>query len=317
MKNLASLTSVGLLALASAPLAHATLLVYEGFNYNLTNNTSINGAAGTATGTQGNWTVSNVTGSTSLYQTTGLTFGGNFPTGTGGALRQSSTWNSANTNQTTATLRLDTSTTGTLWSSYLVNYSAISASNGGFARQGVGSDAAGSTISLSSQLYTNTLSSDRKLGTGYDVSPTASANTAFATGTNYLIISSFTNVGVTLGGGTNGVATSWAFTQAGYDNWVTLGNSAQSALDTYAFRKVSDTATSGTYGFDSVGYISFQTNSPDFSGHNITALYDELRYGTTLADVTASPIPEPSAYAAILGAFALAGVAARRRSRAA
>lgn len=303
--------------LLAAPSLQATLLVYEGFNYGLADNATIHNAAGTGTGTQGNWTVTNVTGSSSVYQTTGLSFGSNFLTSAGGAFKQSSTWSTANTNQTTATLRLDTTTTGTLWSSYLVSYTTISTSNGGFARQGVSTDTAGTTVNLLSQVYSNTLASDRKLGSGYDATPTASSNTAFATGTNYLFISSFTNVGTALSAGTTGVATTWVFTQTGYDNWVTVGGSSQSALDTYAFKKMADAAvTSGTYGFDSVGYLTFQTNSPDQGGHNFTAIYDELRYGTELSDVV-SAVPEPSTYAAIFGTLTLATAAFRRRSRSA
>ncbi len=44
-----------------------------------------------------------------------------------------------------------------------------------------------------------------------------------------------------------------------------------------------------------------------------SGLFDELRVGTSWADVTPAAIPEPSTYAAILGGVALLGVAARRR----
>lgn len=47
-----------------------------------------------------------------------------------------------------------------------------------------------------------------------------------------------------------------------------------------------------------------------------SGVLDELRVGTTWSEVTAAAaIPEPSTYAAILGALALAGVVLRRRSR--
>lgn len=47
-----------------------------------------------------------------------------------------------------------------------------------------------------------------------------------------------------------------------------------------------------------------------------TGVFDELRVGTTWSEVTtAAAIPEPSTYAALLGALALAGVVLRRRSR--
>ncbi len=312
-----TLTNSVLLAatLIAAPSLQASLLVYEGFDYALANNATIAGQSGSGSGTQGTWAVTNAGTASSLYQTTGLTFGSNFATSAGGSLRQTSSYGGAAAQQTTATLLLNTTTTGTLWNSYLVNYSSISLGNSGFARQGVATDSTGTTVNLLSQVYSNTLATDRKLGSGYDASPSASSNTSFVTGTNYLFISSFTNVGTALSVGTTGVATTWVFTQAGYDNWVTLGNSAQSALDTYAFKKTTDTAvTTGTYGFDSVGYLAFQTNAPDNNGQVFTAIYDELRYGTDLSDVV-SAVPEPSTYAAIFGSLTLATAAFRRRSR--
>lgn len=61
--------------------------------------------------------------------------------------------------------------------------------------------------------------------------------------------------------------------------------------------------SSGAVNFAGIGYRT---------GNN-TALIDELRIGTTLSAVA---VPEPSTYAALFGALALAGVMLRRRRKA-
>ena len=46
-----------------------------------------------------------------------------------------------------------------------------------------------------------------------------------------------------------------------------------------------DTATTGTYGFDSTGFLALQADAPDINNYQVVAIYDEIRYGTKLKDV--------------------------------
>ncbi len=313
-----SLLLVGATLLA-VPSLQATLLVYEGFDYGGSAIANIHDTAGTATGTQGNWTVTNVIPSggaaSSAYQSTGLSFGSNFATSSGGALLQTTRYSGANA-QTSATLRLNTTTTGTLWGSYLVNYTALALAGSGAAVQGIGTDSTGATVNLGNRVNTNTVATSRTTSAFYDNSLTTSGATAFLTGTNYLVLSRFTNVGTTLSAGAPGVATVWYFTQSDYDNWITTGGGLESNLTAYAFKTQTDSVTSGLISFSDSGYLTLKTDAPDNNtASQGTAVYDELRYGTDLSDVVGAAVPEPSSYAALAGLAALVGsICLRRRS---
>ncbi|WAC21700.1 hypothetical protein OVA24_09910 [Luteolibacter sp. SL250] len=279
--------------LGVAPL-QAGVILYEGFDYNIANNTSIHGTQATGSGIQGNWTVTNTgPGSpSSTYQTAGLSFGPNFATSSGGSLRLGATYGSGTNVVTTATVSLSATATGTVWGSYLANYTTIGLANGGSMLAGVATTAEGTTSNLKAGVASNTLATDRKLAAGYDNSSTVSGNFAFATGTTYLFISRFTNVGATLGGGTNGVATTWALTLAQYENWLSTG-ATEAGLDNNYSVRVNDTSTSGTSAFDPTGHLMFRADAPDNNGSSMIAVVDEIRFGTALADVHV--VPEPSA----------------------
>jgi hypothetical protein len=310
---------LGALLLAT-PSLKATLLVYEGFDYGSSAITNINGTAstagtGSATGTQGTWTVTNVLPSggsaSSAYQTTGLSFGTNFATSSGGALLQTSKYSGTNA-QSVATLQLNTTATGTVWSSYLVNYTNIDLASGGSGQAGLSGTASGASTYFSASLSSNTTVASRVVGARYDATASTGAS-SLATGTTYLFLSRLTNVGVNLTASITGVMTTWVFTQSGYDTWVTTGGGLESNLNTYAFKVQADSAvTTGIYNLDSTSYLTLKTDAPDSNNSQTIAIYDELRYGTDLTDVT-SAIPEPSTYAAIFGALALCGATCRRR----
>jgi hypothetical protein len=117
-------------------------------------------------------------------------------------------------------------------------------------------------------------------------------STVFATGTTVFVVGSYEFVS----GTANDVSKLWI-------------NPASATFDDLAIPSATLTATGGT---DMTSINSFlirgATGSP-------AGTFDELRIGTTWASVTPAAIPEPSTYAALLGALALAGVVLRRRSR--
>lgn len=294
------------LAVAGATTSsQATLLVQESFNYGGSAISNMNGVAETGTGLQGNWTVTNALPSgglaSSAYQTTGLTFGSNYGTTSGGALLSTTRFSGSNA-ATTATVQLDVNATGEVWGSYLVSYNTISSSNGGFAQEGIATSAAGTTINLTSMMQSNTLATDRKLQVGYDSSVTSSiSNTAFLTGTTYIYISKYTNVGTAPTVGTPGVATTWVMTQAQYDLWVT-GGATELTLTANSLVTRTETVTSGSaILFDNTGFVTLKTDAPNTNNAQVVAIFDEVRYGTTLSDVY-SAVPEPSATALLFGA---------------
>lgn len=97
--------------------AQATLLLYEDFSYGVSDGMTMNGVATSATGLSGNYSFLNASGS-SLYSTTGLSFGINYLPTSGGSVLLSATGNNA---YSVITATLSASTTGTLYSSYLPN----------------------------------------------------------------------------------------------------------------------------------------------------------------------------------------------------
>jgi len=314
MKSLtqpSSWLTVAVLASTAASL-QASVLLYEGFGYGLADNANINGAAATGTGVQGNWTVTNSGGGTasSLYKTGGLDFGSSFVTSGGGSLRLSATYGGTNT-VSSATVNLSNTATGTIWGSYLANYTTIGTANAGSFVAGVATAADGATSSLKSGVLSNALAADRKLANGYDTTVNAPTNFAFATGTTYLFISRFTNVGSALSVGSPGVGTTWALTLAQYESWL-AGGATEVGLDSNFSAKISDTATTGTFTYDSNGYLVFRADAPDNNGSATTLIIDEVRFGTTLADVYA--VPEPSV--SLLGLAAGAICFSRRQRKA-
>ncbi len=289
----------------AATSSQATLLVQESFNYGGSTIANINGTTETGTGLQGNWTVTNALPggglASSAYQTTGLSFGSSFAAGTGGALLQTTRYSGSNA-QSSATVQLDiTTTTGDIWGSYLVNYTTLSNGASGAAIQGIGTSSTGATVNLGNRVNTNATAGNTTTSVFYDSTLTTSAaSTLISTSTTYMVLSKFTNVGTTLSGGSPGVATTWYFTQTGYESWLTIGGGLEANLSTYAVKSGSDTVTSGQINFDSNGFLTLKSDAPDINNFQVVAVFDEIRYGTTIYDV--GVIPEPSATALLFGA---------------
>lgn len=96
----------------------------------------------------------------------------------------------------------------------------------------------------------------------------------------------------------------WVFTLAGYDAWV-AGGASVGALTANAF-------SSGSRAGDAQ-FVGGVVLGGYLVGVGTVATIDEVRFDSTLAGVT--PIPEPSAFAALAG-LAVLGLAASRRRRA-
>ncbi|WFB37554.1 PEP-CTERM sorting domain-containing protein [Kiritimatiellota bacterium B12222] len=298
---------IGSVSLLSVLLpVKAALLVHEGFNYTLADNTPINGTSTTATGLSGDYSASNSSGTAvavSNYRTAGLSFGSSFFATTGGSLNQ----RAAKSGVSYVGAALDTaSMSGELWGSYLFNFEALNSVNttgqvrlnatetggSGSSWFNVASDISGS--GQHSQISYN----------GSDYSSQSSF--AYSEGTTYLLVSKFTNVGSSLTGGDPGVASLWMFTQSNYEAWV-AGGGDEASLTASADGFASKTATSGSYEFDDYLQLAFYSTAS-----NSSSLYtDEIRYGTTLGDVVA--VPEPSTLLMLLGGFSLLVLCIRRR----
>lgn len=264
--------------------AGAAVLVYEGFNYT-TNGSSMNGkTASVGTGLTGNYTLDAGTGTGSVtWNSTGLSFGSNFLTASGGGLSLSAV---GGANRVLG-VALDgtAAATGTLWSSYLVSFSALSTNTNGQLSLRV-ADAVTAATNIHYRADVDAFTAVRRPGVAYDSGTTNAGSGTLATATTYLVLSKYTNVGTA-----NGTASLWVMTQAQYDTWV-AGGATEGTLATNSTWAISDTVSAGstTLSFGSGQYLQFAING---SGSTETAVLDELRYGTALYDV----VPEPSSYA--------------------
>lgn len=291
---------------------HAATLVYEGFGYtgSIANGATMNGVATTGTGLTGNFAVANVNGGSSTYNTTGLTFSGNFFATTGGALRMSGT-STANTSSTSNIgLAWNAGTvTGTVYSSFLFVPAAESPLTGALAAERINT-----TIGGAGGYFISQADGGGGVGApavGYDATTTTTAST-LTTATTYLAISRFTNVGSALSVGTPGTANLWILTSTGYDAWVAAG-ALEASLSTFATVSVTDTATTGTFNLSNAQFAQFNlsTANDGTAGRTQTYTFDELRYGTTLADVA---IPEPATGVLALGGILLLALKRTRRN---
>jgi hypothetical protein len=261
--------------------AQGALLVYEGFN-------------GYEEGSMGGQTVQNTvglsgsyyaSGSTITYQNTGLTFGGLAVSG-GSIIASSNAQNYLEVD-------LSASATGTLYTGYLVNFSVSNRDDFSAARLGVNPDADAGT-----GRYFNSNADSADGGyplVGYGTSLGTNDYTPFNEAGTFLVLARFTNVGTELSGGNPGVATMWILTESQFTyftsnnllNDATLDAAAKgSDADDVRYR-ISGAVTSGTY--DLSGSALQLTLAGTFGGSPFTM--DEIRFGTTLADV--APVPEP------------------------
>jgi len=283
-----------ILALAGVSVSRATLLVYEGFNGyttgTLAGQTPNANTAGLDT-TVGYYDGGGTRTAGYTIQATGLSLG-SLQT-SGGALAFTS-----GTNVIGPDIEIGaTAFTGTLWSSYLVNLASPKGGNtgdGAVVRIGTSpaDSANGHFNSWADSRTSGTASTNVGIGYG-STTPTATNGTApLAVSTTYIIISSFTNVGASLSSGTSGVAKLWALNASQFASFLAAGGDEAALAGTSVTATATQTVTTGTFTFSSSNAIGLVTVGD-------IGVIDELRFGSSLADVT--PIPEPATTALLLG----------------
>lgn len=299
----ACLLGICLASIFTAPL-HADLFVYEGFNgyagTDLAGQTPNGNTVGldTAVGYYDGATTPRTTGYT--LQSTGLSLG-SLQTA-GGSLAFTTS-----TNVMGADISIGSAYSGTLWSSYLVNLS--------FKGDGIGDGAVlrvGSMPSDSGNAhfnsYADSRTSSKSIAVGYGPN-TSNGSAGLALNTTYIIIGKFTSVGQTLSAGTPGVATQWALDATQFAAFLSAGGD-EAALNSVTITGMSSNSVT------SVGSNAF-SNSMAFGlvTVNDSGVFDEIRFGSDLASVTPSVVPEPAAAAIFAALGALGLCAGRRRPR--
>ncbi len=271
----------------------ASLLVYEGNNYGGVDLNSMAGITTNATGLTGDYSQTFASGGLTRYKEAGLSFGSNFLSTSGGKVLMY-----APSGYVTLNINLDVSAvSGTLYSSYLGQMTSI-VSNGLFAQRV--EKISDGVQSFVSELDGRNVTSGPAVAYGNVTSTTVDG--PIVADETYLVLARFTNVG----GVSGGVADQFVFNLDDYDSWFTAG-AEEGNLGTYATFTASNSL--GTQrDFSSLSKIQYST-SP-LGGGQESGYIDELRYGTTLADVVA--VPEPSSLLLMAGGMLLVGFGAIR-----
>lgn len=212
--------------------------------------------------------------------------------------------------------------TGDLFQSYLVNISQYSSSTS--APAGIGMNIANALNGAGSNgrfqaLADISTANTQRVSAVYGGGAGSPATTGLEEGKTYLILAKFSNVGTTLSTTNRGYAYLWALDLDQFNTFKVDGitedelNAATIGTDSASVtaRYVSSAVTSGTYTFDSTKFLTLVGWGSTGATTRQIATLDEIRYGTTLADVT-PVVPEP----ATLTLLVLSGLAVvRRRTR--
>lgn len=291
MKKLWLLPS--LLCLALSP-ARSAILVEDDFDYAVG---SIQTAWNGGTGFSGTWKVASNTNGAIV---SGLTFGSMAVSGNALSVSHTSTISSLSSGNVFRTMDVGTISSGDIWMSYLYKFDTSSSPLDEVAlevRPSAGNIRSGISENNSS-FYTR-----------YGSSSTASAaNSVFKDGTTLLLIFQYPDLAST----SSRTAQGWALTVSGYEALVAAGLS-EANLSTYAVATVSQTNSSAVT-FNGAGNFEIVPLARA-NGTYASFFIDELKIGTSLADVVA--VPEPSTMAlAALGFLACGMPAVRRRFKA-
>lgn len=278
----------------------ASMLLYEGFNGYSGNLSTVTPNANTI-GLNQSTAYAGSSPSNFTINASSLSFGSSFLTSGGSVTTPTASSVAAGKLAIGAT-----PFTGTLYGSYLVQFSSKGGGAGDGALIRISDTAAGANDRFVTQADSRVSSSNVALG--YDATATNSS-TGLSTGTTYLMISRFTNVGtnIPIGGG---VGTVYALTLQQYNSFVLAGGTDAYLDGATIGSGNSDVTARGTDSNSAAGTFDFATGRfVHFVSVNDGSTFDEVRFGSTLADVT--PVPEP-ATCAFLG-LGLAVFCLRRR----
>jgi hypothetical protein len=278
--------------------SHAALLVYEGFADYQAGSLQGIAASSSSTGLSGNW---EQTTSSHSVVTSGLSFEG--LAYQGGAL-------SIGSGTTISGIGLSNSAAlapgSTLYTSYLVRQN-INANYGSSILTRIHDSSATSSGGYFSAFADGRASQTAAVGYHdiWNPSNSLAGSSPIVSGQTYIVISSFTNVGVASAGD----AHIYVLNQLQFSNLLaadihTLGSREAGTGNDQVWSAAVTLGASGSGTFNSSDYLQILTLETN-------GVIDELRYGTTLGDVL--PIPEPSA-TLLLGAFlSILGSTRRRR----
>jgi len=296
-------------------MASAVLLVnetYDNYAPQVFSNTGAaaidTGVAANALGLAGNYTINNPAGGSGFsFSAGGLAFG-SYNSATGNKLEFRTAGGG-----TTLAVRISASTVtagSTLYSSYLTNIATSPVMTNSFVESRISSSVSDSSAAtrFRTQLDASSSTTDAGAGVGYSGSTTVGSATALTTGTTYMVISRFTNVGQTVAS----TATVYVLTLAQYNSFAAAAF-AESYLDdanAVTSGSVTQRTTQSVTPASAQGFATNNFSQIGGIGTNTGVVHiDALKYGTDLLSVVT--IPEPSATALLgLGLMALAG---RRR----
>jgi len=276
--------ALGILALCTS-LSHGAAFLRESFSYGDVA-VSMNGLTATGDGLSGGYSVSGGGGGTQSYVSPGLTFSRNFFPSSGGALQLSLTSTDATQGGMVAGVKIAASPgVSTIYQSMLfqMNENSMSGAYDGIGTRISSAQISGSVVRMG--VFGDGVNSTNNPEIRYNNSP-GNAASALAIGTTYLMVASWTNVNNTGGG----IATLWVLDAAGYEAWRASGG-AEAALATYAVTTATQTGVSQNTFDAATTYLQFYINE-GLTGSptgTLTGTFDEVRFGTTLADVA---IPE-------------------------
>lgn len=284
--------------------AQASLLIYEGFSGYSATTLSGQAVSGSTVGLSGSYATAAASGLT--VTSSGLTFGSGATTYavSGGA----ASWSVNGAGGAGATLSLSSAYSGTLYGSYLINLGANPTSDGARAEVRMNASTGGATGTSfynAQAAAITTGNSAVKYNAAIIETPSL-----LAANTTYMVISRWSNVGGTSGTGTGTV---WFLSSAQYDALASAGNLTDAYLDSAVVgadivQKV--TSTTDVYG---VSLTSGQALQMIFQSAslNTVRMVDEIKFGSSLYDVSA--VPEPTTMAMLMGATMLLVSARKRR----
>jgi len=295
-------------ALASLSASWGSLLLYEGFDY--TAGSTLNNITPNASTVGLNKTVAYAGNGASNYtvQASSLSLGSLQVSG--GAIQTAAATSVAAGKMSAA------SYSGTLWSSYLVSLSSTgtAASDGAVVRLSNDTTNGAERFNAYADNRLSTGGNAAKLGLSYNAANNATVgSTGLDLNTTYIIISSYSNVGSSVAAGT-GTARLWALSASQFGSFVAAGRT-EAYLTSASVGMGASQVTGAIANTNSAAstYTFASGNYADFVSVNDTTTFDELRYGSTLLDVT--PVPEPVALALLPAALLLCSMRTSRSLR--